>query len=804
MTEITPRWEWRSFGRRFGPAEAQLAKLQAKGTQDSDEIYLLAPAGANVKIRDALMDIKLLREVNADGLEQWTPVMKAGFPLPAAEAAKVLEALGLPAPTALRASYALDEFLAQFAAPGSAVRAVTVHKRRTRCTVGGCMGELSEVVANGKATRTLAVESEDAAAVMRAVRELGLGGYTNTSYLRGLAALVDDAPERYAVIDAGTNSIKFLIAERGADGRWRSAVDRAEVTRLGEGLVPQGAIVDAALQRTIQAIAGMAAEARQHGVRAIAAVGTAGLRMASNGAEVVAAIRAQTGIAIEVISGEEEGRLAFVAAKSSLGLKNGSLAVFDTGGGSSQFSFGHDAVVDERFSVDVGAVRYTERYRLDHSVTPQVLQQALAAIATDLSRLDGRALPDALVGMGGAVTNMTAVMHQLVVYDPTVVQGSVIERAEIDRQIELYRSGDAEARRAIVGLQPSRAEVILAGACIVRTIMDKLGQQRFAVSDRGLRHGVLAERFADCIFPPIHHHPRRSTMATRTASEAAKTTVRASPATAARKTASRKAVKPAPPALAKPLSGEDIMKIVRLGRRSNSVELKLSVPLSGHRATIKGIGLDPVEAQPRQAYFFDTPDLALNRAGVVVRVRRIQGGTADTVIKLRPVDPATLDPDIRRSAAFKVEVNVMPGGFVCSASFKGLCSGQEVLDVSDGTLALRKIFSKEQRAFYDAHAPAGITMDKLTILGPTFLLKARHQPKNFDRRITVELWLYPDGTSILEVSTKCLPDEALKVAADFKAFLAGRGIALGAEQAPKTKTSLDFFSAKLRSEGLSG
>lgn len=293
-------------------------------------------------------------------------------------------------------------------------------------------------------------------------------------------------------------------------------------------------------------------------------------------------------------------------------------------------------------------------------------------------------------------------------------------------------------------------------------------------------------------------------MATRTASEAAKTTVRASPATAARKTASRKAVKPAPPALAKPLSGEDIMKIVRLGRRSNSVELKLSVPLSGHRATIKGIGLDPVEAQPRQAYFFDTPDLALNRAGVVVRVRRIQGGTADTVIKLRPVDPATLDPDIRRSAAFKVEVDVMPGGFVCSASFKGLCSGQEVLDVSDGTLALRKIFSKEQRAFYDAHAPAGITMDKLTILGPTFLLKARHQPKNFDRRITVELWLYPDGTSILEVSTKCLPDEALKVAADFKAFLAGRGIALGAEQAPKTKTSLDFFSAKLRSEGLSG
>jgi exopolyphosphatase/guanosine-5'-triphosphate,3'-diphosphate pyrophosphatase len=497
MAEITPRWEWRSFGRHFGPAEGRLAQLQASSPQDSDEIYLLAPAGANVKIRDALMDIKLLREVNADGLEQWTPVMKAGFPLPAAEAAKVLQALGLPVPTALRASCTLDEFLAQFAAPGSAVRAVQVHKRRTRYTVGGCMAELSEVVANGKPTRTIAVESEDAGAVLRAVHELGLGGYTNTSYLRGLTALIDDAPERCAVIDAGTNSIKFHIAERDAGGRWRSIVDRAEMTRLGEGLVPQGAIVDAAVQRTVKAIAGMADEAKQHGVRAIAAVGTAGLRMASNGAEVVAAIRARTGIAIEVISGEEEGRLAFVAAQSGLGLKTGTLVVFDTGGGSSQFSFGHDARVDERFSVDVGAVRCTERHQLDAAVSTEVLQQALAAIATDLSRLDGRPVADALVGMGGAVTNLAAVMHQLARYDPTVVQGSVIDRTEIDRQIELYRTRDADARRSIVGLQPNRAEVILAGACIVRTIMDKLGQQRFTVSDRGLRHGVLAERFAD-------------------------------------------------------------------------------------------------------------------------------------------------------------------------------------------------------------------------------------------------------------------------------------------------------------------
>jgi exopolyphosphatase/guanosine-5'-triphosphate,3'-diphosphate pyrophosphatase len=495
MIEITPRWEWRSFDRRFGEAEGRLARLTPSGVQESDEVYLLSRAGGNVKIRAALMDIKVLRAVNADGLEQWTPVMKAGFPLAAAEATRVLDALGLPIPTPIRANYTQDEFLGQFAAPGGAVRAVKVHKRRTRYTVGGCMAELSDVVANGKPSRTIAVESEDAVGVIRAVRELGLGGYINTSYPRGLADLIDDVPVRYAVIDAGTNSIKFHIGEHDVGGKWRTVVDRAELTRLGEGLAQQGAIIDAALERTVVAIADMVDEAKQQGVRAIAAVGTAGLRIASNGKEVVAAIEARTGVHLDVISGDEEGRLAYVATNAGLGLNQGSLVVFDTGGGSTQFTFGHGAGVDERFSVEVGAVRYTERFGLDRAVSTEVLREAMATISADLSRIDGRPSPDALVGMGGAVTNITAVMHRLATYDPALVQGTVLDRAEIDRQIELYRLRDAEARRDIVGLQPKRAEVILAGACIVRKVMEKLGKQSFTVSDRGLRHGVLAERF---------------------------------------------------------------------------------------------------------------------------------------------------------------------------------------------------------------------------------------------------------------------------------------------------------------------
>ncbi len=192
MVEITPRWEWRSFGRRFGEAETLLAALALGGVQESDEIYLLSGAGANVKVRDALLDIKALKQVNADGLEQWMPVMKAGFPLPAAEAAKAFEALRLPVPSLSRASYTLEEIIKEFAALGCAIREVKVHKRRTRYTVGGCMAELCDVVANDKFTRTIAVESEDAARVIRAVKDLGLGGYMNTSYPRGLTALIDD------------------------------------------------------------------------------------------------------------------------------------------------------------------------------------------------------------------------------------------------------------------------------------------------------------------------------------------------------------------------------------------------------------------------------------------------------------------------------------------------------------------------------------------------------------------------------------------------------------------------------------
>ena len=155
-----------------------------------------------------------------------------------------------------------------------------------------------------------------------------------------------------------------------------------------------------------------------------------------------------------------------------------------------------------------------------------------------------------------------------------------------------------------------------------------------------------------------------------------------------------------------------------------------------------------------------------------------------------------VDAELSRSDSFKIELDVMPGGFVCSASYKGACTGQEVLDVADGATPIRSLFSKEQRAFYDAHAPAGIEMDSLAILGPTFLLKAKHRPKDFDHNITVELWLYPNGARILEISTKCLPSEAFQAGIEFRTYLQDKGVTLDASQETKTKTSLEFFKPK--------
>ena len=245
----------------------------------------------------------------------------------------------------------------------------------------------------------------------------------------------------------------------------------------------------------------------------------------------------------------------------------------------------------------------------------------------------------------------------------------------------------------------------------------------------------------------------------------------------------------------KVLSDEELGRILALMKGADSVELKATVPTVDQRSAVDALGLDAIEAQIRQVFFFDTPDLALDAAGLVVRARRVQGGSGDSVVKLRPVEPTELPKRIRQSEAFTVEVDAMPGGFVCSGSMKGVVDAADVRDAVRGGRPVRKLFSKQQRAFYDEHAPDVLGLDDLTILGPIFVLKLKSAPKGFGRKLTAEMWLFPDNSRILELSTKCPPSQAFEVAAETRAFLGAKGIDLDAEQQTKTRTALELFAA---------
>jgi hypothetical protein len=249
------------------------------------------------------------------------------------------------------------------------------------------------------------------------------------------------------------------------------------------------------------------------------------------------------------------------------------------------------------------------------------------------------------------------------------------------------------------------------------------------------------------------------------------------------------------------LSESQLQDALALIARADSVELKLTIPDSHRRATVEALELDPLDAQIRQVFFFDTPDLACNQAGVVVRARRVQGKGDDTVVKLRPVVPDELPRKVREAPSMGVEVDAMPGGFVCSASMKGTPKGRDVRSTILGHEPISKLFSKAQRAFFAAHAPDGVGLDDLSVLGPIFVLKLKFAPKGYKGGGMVgELWLYPDGSRIIELSTKCEPKDALATADRARTFLAKKGVDLGGEQQTKTKTALEFFSNELRAK----
>ncbi len=177
------------------------------------------------------------------------------------------------------------------------------------------------------------------------------------------------------------------------------------------------------------------------------------------------------------------------------------------------------------------------------------------------------------------------------------------------------------------------------------------------------------------------------------------------------------------------MTDEELIEFLQLVRKVDTVELKLTVPDSNRRSVAAALDVDPLNAQIRQVLFFDTIDLTLNKAGVVLRARRIQGRDGDSTVKLRPVEPDDLSSEIRKSPAFGVEVDALPGGYVCSGTMKGVATSIAVRETAAGLRPIRKLFTKEQRDFYAAHAPEGINVDDLLILGPITVFKLKVTPK---------------------------------------------------------------------------
>lgn len=248
--------------------------------------------------------------------------------------------------------------------------------------------------------------------------------------------------------------------------------------------------------------------------------------------------------------------------------------------------------------------------------------------------------------------------------------------------------------------------------------------------------------------------------------------------------------------MVKTLDDDQLSKLLGEMGRADSVELKLTIPDTDLRSAVDSLDLDPLEARMRQVIFFDTPDLTLYNNGLVVRSRRMQGGRGDSVVKLRPLPKGLGLGKGRRPKGLGIEVDAMPGGFVCSGSIKSETSAADVRMVAQGKAKIGSLFSKGQKELFRQHAPDGLRMRDLTVLGPITLLKLKFDTKALGRPMVAELWSYPDGSRILELSTKAAPSTAFQVAAETRAYLADRGIDLSAEQQTKTKTALKYFASQ--------
>lgn len=311
---------------------------------------------------------------------------------------------------------------------------------------------------------------------------------------------------RVATIDIGTNTVLLLIAEVGTDGTLVAREERATITRLGEGVDKSRALAPAAIERTNACLSNYASAIRASGADRVAVVGTSAMRDAQGGEVVRAHVLSAIGVEARVISGEDEARLTFAGAVSGLALDgNRNATVFDIGGGSTEVVHGTldasgaaEAIMFAR-SFDVGSVRLTERLVKHDPPTTHEIESIRTAVDEILAEVpappgDTRE-PREVVGIAGTMTTLAAVSLKMVSYVGARVHGHMMLRREIEQCVRDLEAMPLAKRREVAGLEPKRADVIVAGGIIALAVLDRLGVNRVRVSDRGVRWG-LAEQLA--------------------------------------------------------------------------------------------------------------------------------------------------------------------------------------------------------------------------------------------------------------------------------------------------------------------
>ncbi len=244
------------------------------------------------------------------------------------------------------------------------------------------------------------------------------------------------------------------------------------------------------------------------------------------------------------------------------------------------------------------------------------------------------------------------------------------------------------------------------------------------------------------------------------------------------------------------LPDDELDLLLTLSQSADRVELKLTVPESAQDATCAALGVDFARAPAYRVYYLDTEDRALYRHGVIARVRSVHRRPGDSVIKLRPVSPDGSPSALRRSKQFVVEVDGMPGCYVCSAALKAHLGVHAVERAIARRRPLHELFSKPQLRLLAARLPWPVKVDDLAIVGPVHARRSKLVPDGFDRPLLVEQWTFPDGPRLLELSTRCRPEATLRVAAQMAAVQRACGVYLPGPQQTKTCATLDFFSTR--------